>query len=78
MVGSWLFCIQKSPCSVSFWSMLGVNVEVWTKNILYQFIEGGGGQNHISTSWHDKMSWTLYELIYSSLHIDSMQAPKTY
>jgi len=27
-VGSWLFCMQDFPCSVSFWCMLGVSVEV--------------------------------------------------
>ena len=38
MVGSWMFCRQKCSWSVSFWCMLGVGVEVCTKNILNQFV----------------------------------------
>ena len=38
--GSWLFCRQYILCSIiSFWCMFGVNVEVWTKNFLFRFIE---------------------------------------
>ena len=37
LVGSWLFCIQHPPCSVSFWCMLGGSVEVQLKNILYWY-----------------------------------------
>ena len=36
------------PCLVSFWCMFRGRVEVWTKYILYQFIEG---QTHFSTYW---------------------------
>jgi hypothetical protein len=60
LVGSWLFCIQHFPCDVSFWCTLGVGVEVWSKHILYQFIEG---HIHFSTSWHAKRSLALNELI---------------
>ena len=35
-VGSWLFCRQDLPCSVSFWCILGGSVEVWTKNMMYR------------------------------------------
>ena len=79
LVGSWLFCLQNLPCLVSLWCMRGGSVEVWTKNILYQFMEG---QTHFSTSWHAKMSLTLHEPIYnvlcSNLHTTSTHAPKTY
>jgi hypothetical protein len=40
LVGSWLFCLQNLPCLVSLWCMRGGSVEVWTKNILYRFMEG--------------------------------------
>ena len=46
--GSWLFCLQSFPCLVSFRCMFGGRVEVWTKNILYWFIEG---QTRFSTYW---------------------------
>ena len=41
-VGSWLCCVKKkySPCSVSFWCMLGVGVEASTKNLSNRFTEG--------------------------------------
>ena len=40
LVGIWLFCIQHLPYWVRFWCMFGSSsVEVWTQNILYQFIE---------------------------------------
>jgi hypothetical protein len=29
LIGSWLFCMQNSPCWVSFLYILGVSVEVW-------------------------------------------------
>ena len=52
-VRSWLFCIQKSPFLVRFWCMVRVGEDLWTKNILYQFIQG---HTYFSTSWHAKMS----------------------
>ena len=33
------FCVQDFPCSIGFWCILGVSVEIWLKNIIYQFIE---------------------------------------
>ena len=40
MVRSWLSCIQHLLKSVPFWCTFGgSSVEVWTQNILYQFIE---------------------------------------
>jgi hypothetical protein len=29
LVGSWLFCVQYFPCSISFQYMLGAGVEIW-------------------------------------------------
>ena len=59
--------------------MLGDDVEVRTKNILYQSI---GDQTHFDTSWHAKMRLTLNESIqkvmHSDLHGDSKHVPKTY
>jgi hypothetical protein len=80
LVGSWLFCLHNLPCLVNFWCTRGGSVEVWTKNILYQFLEG---QTHFSTSWHAKMSLTLYEpiswnVLCSNLHTTSTHAPKAY
>ena len=59
-VGSWLFCLQKLPCLVSFWCMRGGSVEVWTKNILYQFMKG---QTHFGMQRGAKMSLALHEPI---------------
>ena len=50
----WLICIQHLPCLVSFWCMLRGSVEVWTKNILYQFIEG---QTHMACQEVLKWVW---------------------
>ena len=57
LVRSWLFCLQNLPCLLSFWCMRGGSVEVWTKDILYQFMEG---QTHFGISWHAKMSLALH------------------
>ena len=38
LVGNWLFCAEYFPCSESFWFMLEVSAEVWTKNSLYGFV----------------------------------------
>ena len=63
MVGSWLFCLQNFPCLVSFWCMRGGSVEVWTKNILYRFMEG---QTHFGMPRGVKMSLALHEPIYGA------------
>ena len=52
LVGSWLFWIQDFPCSVCFWCMFGVGVEIWTK-FLNHFIEG---QIHFDMLWGARMS----------------------
>ena len=54
------------PCSVSFWCILGVSVELWTKDILRRFMKG--------QTWHAKMLWKPC----SNLHIDSNHALKPY
>ena len=58
LVGSWLFCIQHPPFSVSFRCMLGGTVEIRRKNILYQVIEG---QTHFGMPRGAKMSFALHE-----------------
>ena len=73
LVGSWLFCLQNLPCLVSFLCMPGGSVEVWTKNILYRFMEG---QTLFSTSWHAKMSLTLHEPIQNVLSQTSTLPPR--
>jgi hypothetical protein len=61
LVGSWLFCLQNLPCLVRFWCMRGGSVEVWTKNILYRFMEG---QTHFGMPKRGvKTSLTLHEPI---------------
>ena len=59
LVGSWLFCIQHLPCSVTFWCLLEGSVEVWTKNLWHQFIKG---QAHFGISRGSKMSLALKNL----------------
>ena len=39
LVNNWLFCTQYLPCSIALQHMLGNNVEVLTKNILYRLME---------------------------------------
>ena len=46
LIESWYFCFQNLPCLVGVLCMFGGHVEVWTKSILYWFIEG---QTHFST-----------------------------
>jgi hypothetical protein len=58
LFGSWLFCKQHLPCSVSFQCILGGCVEVWTKSIVCRFIEG---QTHCGMSRGPKMSLALNE-----------------
>ena len=52
VVGSWLFCIH---CFVTLHCMLGVGVEIRTKNLLYRFIED---QTHYGIPKGAKMSLT--------------------
>ena len=54
LVGSWLFCIQHLPFSVSFRCMLGGSVEIWTKNIP---IPVYWRSNSI---WHAKRCWNKF------------------
>ena len=84
LVRSWLFCIQHFPSLVCFVCMLGVDVEVWTKNILYRGIED---QTQFCTSWHARVSLTLNDPIQSVLGLNlsthqlqalSKDAPKSY
>ena len=35
LIRTWLFCIQHFLCSVIFWFMLGIGVEVWMEKIFY-------------------------------------------
>ena len=61
LVGSWLFCLQNLPCLVSVrcmcWESCGL-VEVWTKNILYWFIEG---QTHFSNACGAKIECSTFK-----------------
>ena len=68
-----LFCIQHPPWLVSFWCMLRGSVEVWAKNILYQFIEG---QTHFGMPRGAKMSLALNEPKQVSLHSNSNSTSK--
>ena len=73
LVGSWLFCVQHLPCSVSLPFMLGGSVEVWTKNILCWFIEG---QTHFGMPRGARITLALNELKYVVLHLNSNTTSK--
>ena len=73
----WLSCIQHLSCSVSFQCMLKGSVEVWTKEILYQFIEG---QTQFYMPRGAEMSVAVNKLnqvaLHSNSNTDSKHAPQ--
>ena len=56
LVGSWSFCIQHLPFSVSFRGMLGGSVEIWTTNIPIPVYWGS------NSFWHAKRCWNKLAL----------------
>lgn len=57
LVKRWLFCIQKLPCLVSFGCMLGVSVEVWTKQFYI-----GSLRAKLNLTSHRMLIWTTLKV----------------
>ena len=59
---------KNNPCSVIFRCMFGVGVEVWTKNVLYGFIEGHMESFICQTTPDQNCGWIKVYLYFTSIY----------
>lgn len=75
LIGIWFACIQHLPCLLGFWGIFGGSGEVWTKSILFRFIEGQiqfgmprGGKLILVLNAQNKLLIIQIQLLPPSMH----------